>query len=418
MSNLRRVDSDRSDSSVESQSSDGAFSTCTRNTDPADYHELRPVATRGETWPSAVEQHHKKVSINDGPLYADHIEIAEFEDDDLDDQNDLDAPDDAPEFFGTDAVPSSDESFITLFPSPRQRLDIRHDDSTSDGNMNIRVDTVVNAAGGRDQKVILFHLRMYDLKTRAFSLRRYCRDSQREVCTTIRKTKAQQQLSRPALARSLSNLIPKGFSTSKSDVKSKSAGGLNRQNSGGLNGRGGDDDDLDQDMNEAKKGSAVSIADLSDTVTLQFMDYAQVDVTRRGFGSHVHYDFEYWGKKYTWKRVYRSDFELGFTTYHLVRRNDDKPLAHITPKQDGEAQRDKEAGGWVPPSNFWLLDKDLTIGLADKIVSSGLIALVDDTIRTVYHSKETRPSSALSIFNPRRILSETFPREGRPQTAH
>ena len=71
--------------------------------------------------------------------------------------------------------PSTPQDFAKLFPS-RERLSIRHDDFTPDGNMNLRVDTVV--PGRRRQTMQLFHLRMYDLGKRDFSLRRYCRGAE------------------------------------------------------------------------------------------------------------------------------------------------------------------------------------------------------------------------------------------------
>ncbi|KAK9582619.1 hypothetical protein V6Z92_006797 [Aspergillus fumigatus] len=64
-----------------------------------------------------------------------------------------------PEIYATDAIPSSPTTFAELFPSSR-RLLIRHDDSTLDGNMNLRVDTLVPRRGGYQQDVILFHLRI------------------------------------------------------------------------------------------------------------------------------------------------------------------------------------------------------------------------------------------------------------------
>lgn len=88
------------------------------------------------------------------------------------------------------AVAATPSDFSELFPSHR-RLTVRHDDSTIDGNMNLRIDTEVTMhgmhdisyicsilltqiAGGRRCDMTLFHLRMHDLRDREFSLRRYC----------------------------------------------------------------------------------------------------------------------------------------------------------------------------------------------------------------------------------------------------
>ncbi|KLU82575.1 hypothetical protein MAPG_01647, partial [Magnaporthiopsis poae ATCC 64411] len=81
--------------------------------------------------------------------------------------------------------PTTPNEFARLFPS-LNRLSIRHDEFTSDGNMNLRVDTPVRSSRRRGAAQ-LFHLRMYDLARREFSLRRYCRDSGREVCNSKRK---------------------------------------------------------------------------------------------------------------------------------------------------------------------------------------------------------------------------------------
>lgn len=411
--NFRRTDSDRSDSSVDSrESSDGAFSSCTKSTARSEYSE-KPAISRGDTWPSAGKQQ-RKTSFSDGgahffeytaPLSPEELSLEELPSYEQDDEG--------PEYFGTDAVPASEPGFRDLFPSTRQRLDIRHDDATSDGNMNIRIDTNATTRCGRDQKVTLFHLRMYDLKTREFSLRRYCRDSGREVCHTSRKTKAQQQAKRPTFTRSLSNALTKSFA-SKKDLRSKQ--GLQRQDSGDAPSRRSEDDDFDEDEEKPK---SVSIEDLSDTINLQFLDYSHLDVTRTGQGTKRGYDFEYWGEKYSWKKVSRVDFGLPLITYHLVRRADGKVLAHITPKQDGEAQRDQEEGGWIPPSNFWLLDDHMSLALADKVVATGLIAFADDIIRTVYASKEQRQTQ-LASMSPKRMFSGVFSREPgpRPHTAH
>ena len=112
--------------------------------------------------------------------------------------------DDRQEKFPTDALASTPSSFARLFPSSR-RLLIRHDDATIDGNMNLRVDTI--AHGKKRTVVQLFHLRMYDLAKREFSLRRYGRDSGREVCNSKRRNDDEASLSRPTLQRSMSTAM-------------------------------------------------------------------------------------------------------------------------------------------------------------------------------------------------------------------
>lgn len=114
--------------------------------------------------------------------------------------------DDREESFPSDALASTPSSFADLFPSTR-RLLIRHDDVTIDGNMNLRVDTVVPCRDGYQQDVILFHLRMYDLFSRKCSFRRYCRDSGREVCHSIRKEVNPPNDRRPVFRRSWSSML-------------------------------------------------------------------------------------------------------------------------------------------------------------------------------------------------------------------
>ena len=80
--------------------------------------------------------------------------------------------------------PSTPNEFARLFPS-LDRMSVRHDEFTTDGNMNLRVDIAVPEGSRRLlTSYQLFHLRMYDLTKREFSLRRYSRDSGREVCNS------------------------------------------------------------------------------------------------------------------------------------------------------------------------------------------------------------------------------------------
>jgi hypothetical protein len=122
----------------------------------------------------------------------------------VNDMGEFDLPEYTAEQYDT-VVPATPSDFSELFPS-RRRLTIRHDDSTLDGNMNLRIDTEVHASGRRCD-MTLFHLRMHDLKERQFSLRRYCRDSGREVCHSVLKTQKPLAVKRPGFQRSLSNAL-------------------------------------------------------------------------------------------------------------------------------------------------------------------------------------------------------------------
>lgn len=226
-------------------------------------------------------------------------------------------------------VPASPQDFARLFPS-RDRLSIRHDDLTPDGNLNLRVDTV--APGRRRQSVQLFHLRMYDLVKREFSLRRYCRDSGREVCSTERKfvKPASQSPSRPQA---------------------------------------------------------------TNVIKLEFSNYARVDISRHGGKNSKRYEFEWWGHRYQWKRI--ADKTLGSVSFHLVRSGSNVPVAHIVPETRSPTQvfADEEAGGWVPPCHMWISDQavvDAATDVADVIMATGLVALADDCIKQRWQTRGCR----------------------------
>ena len=261
---------------------------------------------------------------------------------------------------------SSPQDFAHFFPSQR-RLYIRHDDTTEDGNMNLRVDTEVTEDRYRTQ-VQLFHLRMHDLKARQFSLRRYCRDSGREVCHSSRRY-AKPPSERPGIQRSVSNAL--ASFRSKPEFKRTNSGGSlkhnpKRQDSGYASNGDEDDDEVDSFISsESKSGS--SIATPTNTTKLEFSNYAQVDVKRRGAKSHKRYEFEYWGSNYAWKRVCTKDSAGKSISFHLIKDDSGPAIAHIVPELRSRSQirAEEEAGGWVPPSSMWISDKRVMSALTD-----------------------------------------------------
>lgn len=140
-----------------------------------------------------------------------------------------DVPYDGHDVVAPKPLASSPQEFADYFPST-QRLCIRHDDSTLDGNMNLRVDTKARTHNGREVDLTLFHLRMHDLKRRDFSLRRYCRDSGREICHSSRKCSKPSIMKRPGLQRSMSNAL--SSLRSKSVSRTPTITSLKRQDSG------------------------------------------------------------------------------------------------------------------------------------------------------------------------------------------
>ncbi|KAK5127826.1 hypothetical protein LTR85_004942 [Meristemomyces frigidus] len=337
------------------------------------------------------------------------------------------APEEIPEYdvpeytarpYESRVMPATPSDFSELFPS-RRRLAVRHDDSTLDGNMNLRVDTEVSIHG-RKGDMTLFHLRMHDLKEREFSLRRYCRDSGREVCHTARKQqKAVAQTKRPGFQRSLSNALTS--MRTKSESRAPTLANLKRNDSGYGSMHSVD---FDQDNRPRSSGhAAVPQQQLSnDTIKLEFSNYAQVDVKRTGVKGSKRYEFEYWGKTYCWRRIVRKDRTVKEIAYHLTKAGSDQVLAYIEPVSltPAQVQEEQNKGGWIPPCSMWLADESLVRGLKDAVdvvMASGLMALVDDAIRARFDSKTSKqllvPMSKMGVeyVGPARIINQLFRRD-------
>lgn len=270
----------------------------------------------------------------------------------------LDFPD---EEYHSDAVPATPRDFADLFPSAR-RMDIRHDDSTVDGNMNLRVDTQVESQYSKQKRSLtLFHLRMQDLKSRDFSLRRYCRDSGREVCHSVRKYQTPMSERRPSFTKSFNNALAQF--RKHPDQKTTGTNSLRRQDSG-----------YGSIFDEEYEGKPTSRRRLehrsrlpTNTMKLEFSNYAHVDVKRRGTSSSKAYEFEYWGFTYSWVRHVKRVGNSEEVSYHLLRNDKTTPLAHIVPVPLTTTQKEEETlkGGWVPPCSMWINDEDIFDALPD-----------------------------------------------------
>ncbi|KAI1461437.1 hypothetical protein F4805DRAFT_453867 [Annulohypoxylon moriforme] len=320
--------------------------------------------------------------------------------------------------------PSTPEDFASLFPS-MNRLTIRHDDFTSDGNMNLRVDTVVT--GRRKKTIQLFHLRMYDLNKREFSLRRYCRDSGREICNSKRKYTEPSSTARPSLQRSVSTAVRtlarrptlSRIPTSGSVFSSKSRPGTSHSAAVEV------DDVFSNTLTrtssiESKKEKPRPKA--TNIIKLEFSNYARVDVARRGNKNTKRYEFEWWEHKYSWKRV--VDKLTDSVSFHLLRDGQNHtPVAHIIPETRSPTQviADEEANGWVPPCHMWISDHELvtaTNGDADVVVATGLMALVDDCIKERWQTKKVHKieiplmskSLDVEVISPRSFMQHMFAR--------
>lgn len=254
--------------------------------------------------------------------------------------------------------PSTPKDFARLFPS-MDRLSIRHDD-TSDGNMNLRVDTIV--PGGRRRTAIqLFHLRMYDLAKRDFSLRRYCRESGREVCNSKRTYVAPAPSSRPALQRSMSSAMKSLSGAARPQSRRQSSSSSTTSNMKRPATSHSYDTNADVlSLSSRTSGGEFKQSQLRATkaIKLEFSNYARVDVERKGSKNSKRYEFSWWGHKYIWKRVVEKHLD-GVVSFHLIRDEQPSPIAHIVPetRSPNQVEDDERAGGWVPPCYMWINDK-------------------------------------------------------------
>ncbi|KAH7002104.1 hypothetical protein EDB80DRAFT_71534 [Ilyonectria destructans] len=327
------------------------------------------------------------------------------------------------------ARPSTAQDFARLFPS-LDRLAVRHDDLTPDGNMNLRVDTLVPVGPGRRPLAIqLFHLRMHDLARRQFSLRRYCRDSGREVCNSKRDyapaPAGPVAAARPALRRSMSSAlqtITTPFHRSSSGTSSffkNPTGSSASTTSDGASVWSDSRHSVSSEQTQSQTPKAKPRLVPTNRIKLEFSNYAHVDVARRGGRSSKRYEFEWWGHKYAWKRV--IDKNLNVVSYHLVRDGHGTPIAHIVPEMRSPNQvlDDEMAGAWVAPCYMWISDNsiiDAVTDVADVIVGTGLIVLVDDSIKERWQAK--KPShrairTRIGDFNdsaPRGLVHNLFHR--------
>ncbi|KAH0366290.1 hypothetical protein KCU65_g5488, partial [Aureobasidium melanogenum] len=317
-------------------------------------------------------------------------------DDDDDEQSLSDGPRPLPrsDIYQSRAIPSTPSDFAELFPSERL-LSIRHDDSTPDGNMNLRIDTVYENSRYSPIDVTLFHLRMHDLKSRQFSLRRYCRESGREVCHSSRKCQKSAAARRLDIQRSLSNAFASLRTIAEHKASAPSAG-LKRSDSGYESLQSHKSSELNQQVVAPITFSSRGHVPVpTKTIKLEFSNYAQVEVKRRGAKSSKRYEFEYWGVHYVWKRITDQIGSSKEVSFCLVRNNEDCALARIQPTLlSGVQQREElSKGGWIPPCTMGITDAEIIENhneISDVVVAAGLIALVDDCIKRRFHTRPVR----------------------------
>ena len=365
-----------------------------------------------------------------------YASTVESEEDFQEDVPEYDVPEYTARPYESTALPATPSDFSELFPSHR-RLDVRHDDSTLDGNMNLRIDTDVSIQGRRCN-MTLFHLRMHDLKNREFSLRRYCRDSGREVCHSVRKHQKPVAERRPGFQRSLSNALssmrPK---PEQRNSTGPSSANLKRNDSGYASMHSVDFDEDDRPKS-AGKDSQTPEQSPTNNIKLEFSNYAQVNIKRTGVAGNKRYEFEYWGVDYAWKRVSHKDRGSKGTSYHLTRTGSDQVLAYIkpVPLTHRQVEEERNKGGWIPPCSMWIADERICRSqkdVADVVIACGLMALVDDSIHTHFHSVDSKqlliPVSKLQMgveyIGPKRLINGMFKgkdsssvNQSRPSSSH
>jgi hypothetical protein len=333
--------------------------------------------------------------------------------------------------------------------------------------MNLRIETEV-LDGRHKVQLQLFHLRMQDLGKRQFSLRRYCRDSGREVCHSVRRYEIPEHERRSSkiLSRSMSSALASLSLRNKDSPKRSSGSGSSlhshrsphRQDSG----YGGSQDDLDNHIEfdndedddvssfmsspcHTEKMKSLPVPKPTNSIKLEFSNYAQVDLrSPRPGKSSSHrqkYEFEYWGAHYVWKQSVARDHAsaTNAVSYHCVRSTKKggkgTVVAHIVPVPCSAAQAREEeaAGAWVPRCEMWFTDKFLVGGLASDVaevaVATGLVALVDGCVEDmVEHSHAERPKHIgqaamsgasrsgkwkLEVVGPRELFGGVNERKGK-----
>ncbi|RMZ88116.1 hypothetical protein DV736_g4658, partial [Chaetothyriales sp. CBS 134916] len=327
-------------------------------------------------------------------------------DEDLDETPEYELPQARPHVYASDAIPTSAPDFNKLFPTTRRIL-IQHDDSTSDGNMNLRLDTEAASQDGEILKMTLFHLRMKNLHERQFSLRRYCRESGREICSSKKKYTKPVPPSLPSRQSSLRRPL----SAALQMMCIKSPRGLNREDSGYES----DEDDVELELRSFTLNSEIKATIPTNIIRLEFSNYAQVEIHRLRQDSVKRYDFEYWGEPYTWRREISYDEDEVVYAYELINLTSGRHIAYITPdKLDSQQAWIEEAqGSWIPPSSLRIREKTVSQDLGDVIVATGLIALVDDCIKRRWHNAHSvrihiPTKSSADYVEPDRIADQVF----------
>lgn len=127
------------------------------------------------------------------------------------------------------------------------------------------------------------------------------------------------------------------------------------------------------------------------------------------------------------------DKQLNIFSFHLMRDDKKYAVAHIVQEVQSPSQveAEKRAGGWIPPCYMWISDQsvlDAMTDVADVIVATGIVALVDDCIRQEWQVKklvsdsgphEAEPTPRRGIFSRRHGQTTSKPlRFGNPVSVY
>lgn len=353
----------------------------------------------------------------------------------------------------TEPRASSPYNFAEYFPSQRNLL-VRHDETTFDGNMNLRIDTEIQK-DSHQVPITLFHVRMYDLKSRRFSIRRYERQSGREVCHTNpseEETSSEETLSEEEMtfnhASAASRAYSSGYRRRTASVGSiRSHTSASSMKSVREEADHADEEDAGDDSKTTSKIEATILTTEvttsknkkprlpTNTTRLVFSNYAKIDLSRRGRKKTKRYDFEYWGVAYSWKRITSQDGNDQRFSFHLYMKEDisQTSIAHIIPQTLSREQVRAEAkdGGWIPPCSMRISDAKVlsaVTDVADVIICTGVVALIDNCIKSYFaveraglkETKRTKaPSLSLSplkagaeFISPKAMIASLFKRRG------
>ena len=244
--------------------------------------------------------------------------------------------------------PASPTEFGQLFPSGRKML-VQHDNSYGDGAMNLRVDMHSSCYSRSRERVTVFHMKINNIEKRETSLRRYCRDSGREVCSSTRVRPSTTRESRPKLIRSLTSAFS-SLGSSSASTTPPNANGADQDDNGATGGDGF------QSLAESKSAEQP----LNDSIMLDFSNYAHIELARKQKNGDIWHEYDYWGTKYRWKTIPSVRGYPDNCVYQLFCSASTKCVASIVPVPltAAEMMEEQAKGSWIEPCSFWIEDVD------------------------------------------------------------